>query len=184
LRRSPAPTTTWPALDFVTTASQQYDQNWRLVWKQYRVTTAGDQLRDADDAERRRLQQQTTRGKAAALDNQRSTRLTSQAGQVIQFRGEAFGTGACPESRQLREPLRAPPRLVDLSPGTRDGTAPVQGFDPIHDAGRVFNQLLAASDQLLEAARAVLAVVDRREQPRTGVLPKDWKLRRENASII
>jgi hypothetical protein len=40
LRRSPAPTAIWSALDFVTTASPQYDQNRRLPRKRCGVTTA------------------------------------------------------------------------------------------------------------------------------------------------
>src|SRR5215216_2250363 len=39
LRRSPAPTRWWSALDLVTTANPQYDQNWRLLRNCSDVTT-------------------------------------------------------------------------------------------------------------------------------------------------
>src|SRR5205085_4177755 len=108
---------------------------------------------------RRHLEQQFTRGMATTFGDERTSRFTAQAGQVIEFREEPPGASLRSSLWQLREPRLTLPHLVHISPGAGDSAAPVQGFDPIHHARRVLYQILIASDQLLQIACAVLAVV-------------------------
>src|SRR5208283_3488523 len=62
------------------------------------------------------------------------------------------------------------PRSIRLLAGTGNGLAAIQCFQSAHDAGGVFGERGITAPQMLHRSRAVLAMVDRRQQPGTQQL--------------
>jgi hypothetical protein len=61
------------------------------------------------------------------------------------------------------QPLAAMARVVDISSGTGNPPTAIQGFQPIHDPGKIFDHGQITSGQLTQHAYPGFAVINRLE---------------------
>src|SRR5215469_16513458 len=95
----------------------------------------------------------------ATLRQQFAACLLAQVLQQIQLQIELLGTTTSPSFGNLLQPLAAMARIVNIPAGTGDRPAAIQGFQAIHDSGKILDYGQITSRQLTQHAYPVLAVV-------------------------
>jgi hypothetical protein len=88
-----------------------------------------------------------------------ASRLLAQVLQHVQLLIELFGSPACPRFGNLLQPLAAMARIVNIPAGTGDRPTAIQGFQSIHDPGKIFDHGQITARQFSEHAHAGFAVV-------------------------
>src|SRR4029077_19562455 len=102
-------------------------------------------------------------GMFATLHQKFPSRLLAQVLQHVQLLIEVLGSPARPRLARLFQPLAAMALVVNIPTGTGYRPAAIQGFQPIHDPGKIFDHSYVTAGQLAQHAYAGLAVVDRLE---------------------
>src|SRR5215471_17509528 len=97
----------------------------------------------------------------ATLRQQFAARLLAQVLQHVQLLIELLGAATRSRFRYLLQPLTAMAGVVDVPAGTRDRPTAIQGFQPIHRSGKIFDHGEITSGQLAQHAYTGLAVIDR-----------------------
>src|ERR1700732_5188436 len=99
----------------------------------------------------------------ATLRQQFAPCLLAQVLQQVQLLIELLGAAASSGLGYFFQALTAMSSVIDVAPGTGDRPATIQGFQPIHDPGKIFDYGQIAASQFAQHAHPGLTMVDRLE---------------------
>ena len=99
----------------------------------------------------------------ATLRQQFAPGLLAQVLQHVQLLIKLLGSAASAGLGNFSQPLTAMAGIVDVPSGTGDRPAAIQGFQPIHDPGKIFDDGQITSGEFPQHAHPGLAVINRLE---------------------